>query len=638
MISLGSIIMTLIGILLVVFLALSIKKGKAVIDAYKSRTDTIYYKYINNYKLNPHKKKIDNIIHILLILYLVVLIIRTFVLLYNVSILIYGTDHNFISQFSSFIIYVGIGSQFFIWMNISNKKSETGKYNKLLIGLAMLSLFIYIICLLSLLLKPETHLIIIVGTCLVENLILMFDKVSYYFVVFSDYTISVFNNIVDSVKSCVSSLMSCVKEIKNKIDIKKPSSNKVGGNYKAMSRRGIWIQILQKIFYPNYQLQHHAINRKGICAGLPGLVAANCTNEVPPNIANTSNNTNIRNTGNMNSTKELGHTNSISKGVQDVNPRKRSINIEDSSNEPNKKVQKLDFPHRVHQHNHPNLGNNLQKTKDNREPLMVAYKALTTGSNSIDELGPCLNNISYNERWNNNNWNMYKKIQWEVIKGIKSSTVSTADRDNLILLIRKWTYEDHLRTMGNVMDVSKFIKEDSEYRVSLSFPKYDIKTGEFINKEAKFNNIIARLIQESNNTFWIEDPIYPSNSIINVIYGERVPRIKEVDWNHTRHGDFTSCLISKVSDYWKLSGKEDGPMFNKLKEEIKRQNALNRDFWKLTSIRKDNIMTEWSAARGIKKVEDLRGKKEVGGLMGYNNFLKYTIWEDQKCLPPRKNS
>jgi uncharacterized membrane protein YesL len=124
-------------------------------------------------------------------------------------------------------------------MNISNKKSETGKYNKLLIGPAMLSLFIYIICLLSILLKPETHLIIIVGTCLLENLILMFDKVSYYFVVFSDYTISVFNNIVDSVKSCVSSLMSCVKEIKNKMDIKKLSSNKVGANYRAMGRRGI---------------------------------------------------------------------------------------------------------------------------------------------------------------------------------------------------------------------------------------------------------------------------------------------------------------------------------------------------------------------------------------------------------------
>jgi hypothetical protein len=150
-------------------------------------------------------------------------------------------------------------------------------------------------------------------------------------------------------------------------------------------------------------LQHHTINRRGICAGLPGLVAANSTNEVPPNIANTSNNTNIRNTGNMNSTKELGHTNSISKGVQDVNPRKRSINIEDSSNEPNKKVQKLDFPLRVHQHNHQILGNNLQKTKDNGEPLMVAYKALTAGSNSIDQLGPCLYNISYNERWNNNN-------------------------------------------------------------------------------------------------------------------------------------------------------------------------------------------------------------------------------------------
>jgi hypothetical protein len=67
----------------------------------------------------------------------------------------------------------------------------------------------------------------------------MFDKVSYYFVVFSDYTISVFNNIVDSVKSCVSSLMSCVKEIKNKMDIKKLSSNKVGANYRAMGRRGI---------------------------------------------------------------------------------------------------------------------------------------------------------------------------------------------------------------------------------------------------------------------------------------------------------------------------------------------------------------------------------------------------------------
>jgi hypothetical protein len=55
--------------------------------------------------------------------------------------------------------------------------------------------------------------------------------------------------------------------------------------------------------------------------------------------------------------------------------------------------------------------------------------------------------------------------------------------------------------MGNVMDVSKFIKEDREYRVSLSFPKYDIKTGEFINKEGQFNNIIAGLIQESNNNF-----------------------------------------------------------------------------------------------------------------------------------------
>jgi hypothetical protein len=136
----------------------------------------------------------------------------------------------------------------------------------------------------------------------------------------------------------------------------------------------------------------------------------------------------------------------------------------------------------------------------------------------------------------------------------------------------------------------------------------------------------------------MEDPIYPSNSIINAIYGNRVPRIKEVDWNHRRHEDFTSCLISKVSDFWKLSGKEDGPLFNKLKEEIKRQNALNRDFWKLTSISKDHIMTEWSAARGVKKVEDLRWKNEVWGIMGYNNFLKYTIWEDQKCLPPRKDS
>lgn len=80
-------------------------------------------------------------------------------------------------------------------------------------------------------------------------------------------------------------------------------------------------------------------------------------------------------------------------------------------------------------------------------------------SKNSGELFLCLSNIYYNERWNNNNWNMYTKVQLKVLENAKWGTLSSEDRDYHILKIEKWVYEDYEGRLVNVKEKVKYIKD-----------------------------------------------------------------------------------------------------------------------------------------------------------------------------------
>jgi hypothetical protein len=275
-------------------LVLAVKNYYNIIREYINRKDSLYYIYIYGIKNTYIEITLLIIIILISIVYNYFLIKRFLIIINNILTWMINKNINDIVGIYLLVpnyvfILIALVTSTALIVNIFNKKSKSGEYSNWLIAFALVSISIYLICIIPMLLGYQTNLLLLLGMHLFDGLIFTWGKFINILDDFYELSKSSSKDMIDFFRRNISSLINSVKENTNNIDIKKDTPNidikkdtpkVIKGKFWA--RGGKWIYILKLLYQISERPTMHykrtiTVSPKGIVilGGLPGMTIDN---------------------------------------------------------------------------------------------------------------------------------------------------------------------------------------------------------------------------------------------------------------------------------------------------------------------------------------------------------------------------